>query len=555
MGFTPYSKPVEPAKWVDPMDLNLYAKSMMYKQELADKNMQDLSTAYNSLFSIDAYGPDKRRLSELENEFRQEVSGMNFSDLSNMQTMNQIKNIIRKFGSNKDALAISQRSAFKAQEEKKMEEARKKGRTYSNRNYDRMMNYFNGEDYMETPKNFNLSSGYLVPEIQKKQDAITKAATRQATELGPDGRIRTYNKVDGERAQKLWAQAISNDPELIRYYSDRFEDEYDGTDWDLKGKEMLTQARNTALELAASSQGSEKAEYEAKAKRYDQAINSNYAGSRMKEIAFQEFLDDDANNYGNTINAYDLKDIKADQFALEDKRYNQRLQFEREKQKIEQEAAIPGVSQIKNPLRRSLIAKASGLGIDPTDSSKPDGFMTDQELTKKIAEKVAEKKKEEQTGQGESRATKITLDGEDYDKKTLKESFDRRDTKTIEDAINEILTIQGKEKIDPQWFGENIKYVEENGKLYAEYESDDYFGGEMFRIAVDDIKKWIDDPNYNVSMYSESDDFQKPTNASAETKVTETEVPSGTKEEWLDAGWTEEQIKEGLKQGKIKVNE
>ena len=40
--FGPYTQPVKPAEWVDPLDLNMYAKGMMYKQEMAEKNLKSI---------------------------------------------------------------------------------------------------------------------------------------------------------------------------------------------------------------------------------------------------------------------------------------------------------------------------------------------------------------------------------------------------------------------------------------------------------------------------------------------------------------------------------
>lgn len=456
MGFGPYSQVVKPAEWVDPLDLNIYAQGMQYKQQVAEKNLQDISSAYNSIFSIDAHGPDKKKMAELEDQFRQQIAGMNFSDLGNMQTMSQIRNVIGEFGTNKDILSVAQRSAFKKQEEQKMEEARKKGRTYSNKNYDRMMRYYSGDEYMQSPESFSLSSGYLVPEIQKKQEAITKAVTRQVTELGADGRIRTYNKIDGEAAQKQWAYAIKNDPELSTYYRDRFEDEYEGVDWDVKGKEMLTQARNTALELAYRSTGAEQQEYKEKARKYEQAINSNYAGSRMKEIFYDEFLDNDADNYGNTINAYDLKDIKADQFALENKKQAQRIQLEAVKQKAKQEAAVPGINKVSNEMRKTLIRKAINLGVtDIYDNSTPDGFISNEELSKKTGEKI--NKKKEEVKKEEKKDKKILVDSKLYNFDDIESLVEGGDEAAIKDILKRYLgETTGIEQIEIS--GDNINY-------------------------------------------------------------------------------------------------
>jgi len=509
MGFSPYSQVVKPAEWVDPLNLDVYAKGMAYKQEMAEKNLQLLSNAYNSLFSIDAYGPDKRKLAEIDDQFRQQVSSMNFSDLGNMQTMSQINNLISEFSSNPQVLSIAQRTSFKDQEEKKMEEARKKGRTYKNRNYDRLMQYYNGEDFIEKPESFSLSSGYVIPEIQKKQDAITKANTRQVAELGSDGRIRTYNKIDGNKAQQQWVQAINNDPELAQYYRDTFEDEYEGTDWDQKGKEMLAQARNTALELAANSTGETKQEYEQKAKRYEDAINSNYTGSYFKNIAFQEFVDNEANNFGNSINALDLKDIKADQFDLNRIRYNQQremakykegLKRETEDMKREAEAGKPS----KDAIRTDRLKKAAAKGIAIVDPNSPDGYISNEELDR-LGIKEPETPKE--------------LKDKTFSLQGIKESF-----RNNEEGFKKAIETKLGEKAG---YGFDINDIEDlswdnESKTYKLKLDTEYFD-EEFKLTKEELNDFLNEVNKTTSEETEVETTTPSEETTTETPSTEEE--------------------------------
>jgi hypothetical protein len=42
--FGPYTTPVKPAEWVDPLNLDLYLKGTMYKQELAERTYKIYQT-------------------------------------------------------------------------------------------------------------------------------------------------------------------------------------------------------------------------------------------------------------------------------------------------------------------------------------------------------------------------------------------------------------------------------------------------------------------------------------------------------------------------------
>src|SRR5690606_22540066 len=112
MGFTPYTTPTEGAKFISPLDLDFYAKGVQYKESIAEKNLQDISTSVNSLLSIPAYGIDKMELGKINQELRDRLSSLNLSNLSDIGTMSQIKSTINQFSNDPRVLAIAQRGSF-----------------------------------------------------------------------------------------------------------------------------------------------------------------------------------------------------------------------------------------------------------------------------------------------------------------------------------------------------------------------------------------------------------------------------------------------------------
>jgi len=539
MGFTSLSKPVQPStaiytpQWVEPMNLELYSKVLEQKNQIAQSNIDFTNTAANELFSVNAEGPDKKRLIEIYDEFKNNLNSLNMSDLSSMETSSRLRGLIGKYSTDKDLISIKSRAAFREQEEKKMQKAQEKGRSYNNKNYNKLLQYYQGQDYYQDPKGFTLSSGYLTPEIKKIQDGITKANTRQVAELGPDGRVRTYNKVDGDKAQQQWAYTVTNDPELMRYYSDRFEDQYEGVDFDTEGKKVLTERLYTLQQLIENSEGVEREEYESKARRIEKAINSNYTGSIYRNLAFQEFIDDDANDYGNSINALDLKDLKADQLYLADKKYAQekeiarfKEQLKRDTKKKEQEEKLKNYSlidtKIKDEMRKWALKKAVELNIDIMDPSKDansaDPFISNEVLFSLGLGKKQKEEEEESKGKEEKG---ILLGGAMVPKKTIIASLDANfsnlggDGKTnLKLLLDDQISKAGLTQRDPAAFGigEDFEFVNENGVKYIQYEADEYFGDTNYRVPVEELKKAVDDPTYIPSFYNEDDDYKKPVN-------------------------------------------
>ena len=258
MAFGPYTQPVAPAKWVDPLDLNIYAKGMAYKQELAEKNLQNLTTAYSSTFGVPAYGADARRLAELEQGFRDKIGSLNISNLSDMGTVSQLRGLINQYSSantqeGKDLMAISKRGTFYKDELERKKEADEKGLPYYGRGLKQLEDYYNQNDFYTDPKNVSLGSGFIGVNLAKERSAVLKDVPKEKY-LGKDG---FYHERYNQDALKQALTGLYSDSRIQKQLTEDIQNKWDGRDWETEGVQQITDYKKSAQSL------------------YDQAIKQN----------------------------------------------------------------------------------------------------------------------------------------------------------------------------------------------------------------------------------------------------------------------------------------
>jgi len=334
MGFSSYSQVVTPAKWVNPLDLNMVYKDISHKDDIAKQNLDELQQISTQLSSIPAFGVDSEYLSKKLQKLKSDMSGLNLTNLGDYNTVAQIKGLVNDFTNDPEIRPLVERSYFKQQEEKKMADAAKEGKSYYSRGYKNLMDYYNKGEYYTDNSKLGLTPGYITPEIQKTLQALKKNNTKEVMEVGRDGRNRTYNKVDGEAAAREWGQLINTDPQLNKYFSDVFEDEHKDINWEQKGKEFLLNAATQSQQLAQLDPIN-KEKHLQKYERYMRAANSPLLPDQFKDMAFQQYVQDKADDFGNSVDALDLKDIEADAFALDNARTGndwKKIQWQAEKE-------------------------------------------------------------------------------------------------------------------------------------------------------------------------------------------------------------------------------
>jgi len=326
MGFGPYSQIVKPAEWVDPLNLDLYAKGMMYKQQLAEKNLQDITDTYKSIASLPAYGPDKKKLAEIDQQFRQQLSSMDISDLSDMRSTSQIKGLLGQYTTNADVLAIAQRGSTYEKMLKEKNEAEKKNKVYMNRGMNQLSKYFNGEDYIQNLKFGN--DGYIAPDAAEIMEQVKKVVTPDV-KLVPDGKgqYQSIKYYDPEKLKKAFDMVTSSNPNWSKFHRDQVEEMFDGKNVEEYGTQHyngLIQNYEELRQKAAVAMGSTNdkkkiAEYR---KIYDQygaeieevrtKLKNPYFGISFKQDFVKRSEQQDIDNMVSSINFVDQGDIKMD---------------------------------------------------------------------------------------------------------------------------------------------------------------------------------------------------------------------------------------------------
>jgi hypothetical protein len=226
MSFTNFSQIVQPAPWVDPINLDLLRQGNMYKEEIARQNLSNLSESFQALASTPAYGKDAEKLQEKLQELKSQIGGLNLSDVSDYNTMGQIKGVINQFSSDKDMLGIGQRGTLYTSELKKKEAAEAKGETYISDILREGDKYYNQGLY-DPNKRFN-GSGMIAPQLEK--DFLAQVDKMKASgELIYDEKTHQYTTKEGvpeDRLKLAYINMVKFDPRKQELYQHKIKDKY-----------------------------------------------------------------------------------------------------------------------------------------------------------------------------------------------------------------------------------------------------------------------------------------------------------------------------------------
>lgn len=250
MAIGPYSTPVAPAKWVDPLDLNMYAKGMAYKQELAEKNLKNLKDQYTSTFNLPAYGVDAEHLAKIEQEFRNKTGSLNLSNLGDMSTISQLRGLINQYTSGatkegKDLMAITKRGSFYKSELEKKKEAEEKGLPYYSRSLEQLEKYYNNPDFLTEPKNLSLNSGFVGVNLAKARNEALKDVPKEKY-LGKDG---YYHERYDQGALDEALNSFYTDPRVKKQITYDIEEKWKDKDWETEGVNQINSYKQEAQKL------------------------------------------------------------------------------------------------------------------------------------------------------------------------------------------------------------------------------------------------------------------------------------------------------------------
>jgi len=267
-----YSHIIEPPQYVDPIDINLYYKGQMQKENIAEKQLQLIGNQLNTVANIPAFGVDAEHLNQKMQKLKEDFSVLNMSNLNDVNTNAQINGLINQFKSDPEINAIAKRGFFYQNEMKKKQEAEEKGNPYYSSGMEELENYYNGSDFIEKP-NVNLSQGFVGADVNKLiQEGLKNVATEEVWENGYSVTRPKKGAVEGVISNVL------SDPRIQKQM-------YYGLDKKYKNKNWEQDAYNDISEMVSLSQ-----------EAYNQALQSGDIIKAQQELEnytkYQSWLQD-----------------------------------------------------------------------------------------------------------------------------------------------------------------------------------------------------------------------------------------------------------------------
>jgi hypothetical protein len=369
-GFSQYSQVVKPAEYVEPVSLDLLAKGTMYKEQMLEKNLEEVNSLVSYMDNIPSLqGIDTEKKNEILNNVKQQASQLSYSDLANPSVANQLKSYITSVTKDPDMQGIMQRGYSYETMLKDKKDVEAKGGQYFNYGLRQAQKYMESGKYLRDTTFSNL--GGIAPNeadiLKKAKDLCEKKITR--VKVGNQYELKTqYDPEDLAAAIQTVSSGYSN---YNLYHKFQFDGTTEGTDWTEYANNHFTPIINTAktnLGLAAANYGkatkeSDKAYYKKyvdyftnQIDEYSKLINNPTATEEIKEKAFNDYQNDILDNQVSAMDAIQQGELKMDentklgiqfanQLALEDRRAanDQSLAILRGDLKYDPNGADPGI--------------------------------------------------------------------------------------------------------------------------------------------------------------------------------------------------------------------
>lgn len=357
MAFSPFSQIVQPAPWVDPINLDLLRQANMYKEEIARQNLSNLSESFQALASTPAYGKDAEKLQEKMQELKTQISGLNLSDVSDYNTMGQIKGVINQVSSDKDILGIAQRGTKYNEWEKQIKDYQEKGKfvpAWKLKAYSDAQNYYNGKEFI-SDKRF---SGTITPgfDWDKHNKTLVEETPEyhQLKKVGGNNELyqgKTYESLLGKFYEGLKQPGVYDD------LNAQFEHFYGNEDYAKQDQQTALQQVNRLQGIIQNSNNPILIEKAKKDLDYWDDFANTVNPNTSKEDAFERFIKSNAEDFARTNTNYALKESKMSDAAKLEKDfiYDKALIQERER-----------VSMIRTQQKQNLKAQLGNVKLDPT---------------------------------------------------------------------------------------------------------------------------------------------------------------------------------------------
>ena len=369
-GFSSYSQVVEPAGYIEPVSLDLLAKGTMYKEQMLEKNLEEVqSLMYNSENIPSLQGIDTEKKNEILKKVKEQVSQLSYSDLANPSVANQLKGYINSVTNSPDMKGIMQRGYSYETMLKEKKEAEAKDKQYFNYGLRQAQKYIEDGKYLRDVTFSNL--GGVAPneaDILKKAKDLCEKKEMPVKVGNQYQMVKQYDPEDLAAAIKTVSSGYTN---YNLYHKFQFDGTTEGTDWTKYANDHFNPIISTAktnLGLAAANYGkatkeSDKAYYKKyvdyftnQIDEYSKLINNPTATEEIKQKAFNDYQNDILDNQVSAMDAIQQGELKMDentklgiqfanQLALEDRRAanDQSLAILRGDLKYDPNGADPGI--------------------------------------------------------------------------------------------------------------------------------------------------------------------------------------------------------------------
>lgn len=251
-GFSQYSQIVKPAEFVEPVSLDLLAKGTMYKEQMLEKNLEEVNSLISYMDNIPSLqGIDTEKKNEILNNVKQQASQLSYSDLSNPAVANQLKGYITSVTKDPDMKGIMERGLTAEKIQREQQEAFDKNETYWNQGLDDLQKYKSQGKYI---KDFKIrDNGGITPDmgslIKKTKDILGEAPTTFV--IDANGNQHSIKKYDENKFMEVLQQVAG--PQYAAYAKYNFDKKYENVDPTEDYKEaqkptidILTQAKIAA---------------------------------------------------------------------------------------------------------------------------------------------------------------------------------------------------------------------------------------------------------------------------------------------------------------------
>ncbi len=330
MAASPYSQPVKPASFQDPLDLNLFLKGESYKEGLAKDNLQLIGNAINTFSSIPAFGVDAEQLNSEVEGLKSQLTNMNISNLGDINTISQLNKVVSDAKNNPRLMSIARRGNAYSQELAKKQKAEEKGESYISPILDQAEEYYSNGAFSDKVS-FN-GSGWVAPDKAKviklarenSKKKVLNPSTGQVTEV-----------IDPQEVGKNYQMLTQSDPRFRKTDEYEFQKNTKGIDWNSQGQNYINQQIELLRQEGINARLNNNPEGEQAAlsqiNRLSKLANPNLIGNELRDKYFQSYQEQEIEKVGLANDLVSFEKFERDPVYMENLRTQNNILEARQK--------------------------------------------------------------------------------------------------------------------------------------------------------------------------------------------------------------------------------